>query len=371
MDQLDAVFRHYRRPDRPARIPGANISPDLLALREELPALFAAEIGAAELKVGDYRIAPSGEPNRSFPRIPWVGAFRKDVTRSATKGYYIVLLFREDLQGAYLSLNQGYTQFKEHFESQAVATRQVQESARNALRYVAPPHGFIRGPIDLAATGDLGQGYEAGAIVSRYYSARADIDEADFRTDFRTLLQLYEELVRRIGRNLVDALPPLPDEDFQEAAAAFAEGRAIRPYVPPPPGPVAPPSRRSGGGRAGGYQRSPSTSGAALLAAGFKCELDPNHRTFVSNSTRRNFVEAHHLIPMQFQEQFSASLDVLENIVALCPTCHRMLHHARRGERANALTSLLAARVAGLTGRGLTIETRELIELYKAEIVDE
>jgi 5-methylcytosine-specific restriction protein A len=41
--------------------------------------------------------------------------FNKDVTTTATKGLYVVYLFCEDMSAFYLSLNQGYTFFKNKF----------------------------------------------------------------------------------------------------------------------------------------------------------------------------------------------------------------------------------------------------------------
>ncbi|MDI5789132.1 DUF3578 domain-containing protein [Bacillus licheniformis] len=39
--------------------------------------------------------------------------FLKNLTTSATRGYYIVYLFSADGSGVYVSLNQGWTYFKE------------------------------------------------------------------------------------------------------------------------------------------------------------------------------------------------------------------------------------------------------------------
>jgi len=46
----------------------------------------------------------------------------------------IVLLSREDMQGCVLSLNQGYTRFKEAFGTDALAAVKIRESAAVALK---------------------------------------------------------------------------------------------------------------------------------------------------------------------------------------------------------------------------------------------
>jgi 5-methylcytosine-specific restriction protein A len=82
-------------------------------------------------------------------------------------------------------------------------------------------------------------------------------------------------------------------------------------------------------------------------------------------------VEAHHLIPIQFQEQFKVSLDVPENVVALCPICHRKLHHAQLGEKTKILSPLLTDRAKALKGRGLEISSENLVSFYRAKLEEE
>ena len=51
----------------------------------------------------------------NMAKIPWVCIFDTDITESATTGYYIVFLFKEDMSCVYLSLNQGFTHFKDKY----------------------------------------------------------------------------------------------------------------------------------------------------------------------------------------------------------------------------------------------------------------
>ena len=39
-------------------------------------------------------------------------------------------------------------------------------------------------------------------------------------------------------------------------------------------------------------------------------------------------MEGHHIIPVSRKESFTQDLDVVENILCLCPTCHRKIHLA-------------------------------------------
>src|SRR4051794_7588638 len=165
MQQLDLVYKNYssaarhivdgveqRRP-----VPG---KPDSVAeeqIRVVLPQLLSAAIKSNERALEDYRVYGwVGQPNRSFVKIPWVAALHRAITTSTTSGYYIVLLFREDMQGCALSLNQGYTEFKDAFGTDEIAAEKIRESAAVALTYLDLPPHFVKGPIDLGASRDLG-----------------------------------------------------------------------------------------------------------------------------------------------------------------------------------------------------------------------
>lgn len=74
------------------------------------------------------------------------------------------------------------------------------------------------------------------------------------------------------------------------------------------------------------YPRDPKNGAIALQRAGFKCEFNPEHESFVKASDGHNYTEAHHLIPMAQQGLFKNKLDTPANIVSLCCTCHRCIH---------------------------------------------
>lgn len=372
MEQLNAVYENYLETARPGqRVPGANASPDLRAIRRELPDLFTDQINQGGRAAQNYKVYGSvGQINFHHARIPWVGIFRREITTSAEHGYYIVLLFREDMNGCYLSLNQGYTQFKNAYGIDNLAARQVSLAANRLLDFIDVPPGFIEGRIDLGATRGLGIGYQNGAVVSKYYRREDAVDEAGFRGDLETLIEIYERLFRRVGRNVLDVLNPLNEDDFQEAATALARRQGRGKIQIPPPGPVAPPIRGNGRARSG-YRRNVAVSAIAIAQAGFRCEHNRDHITFLSEANHENFVEAHHLVPMQFQTDFEVSLDVPENVVALCPTCHRLLHHGRMREKSPVIRMLHNLRRDALAGRGVEVTENMLLEFYRAKAIDD
>lgn len=112
------------------------------------------------------------------------------------------------------------------------------------------------------------------------------------------------------------------------------------------------------------FQRSIQESARALEKAGFTCEVDPAHQTFISAASDRPYVEGHHLIPLSFQDQFEHSIDIKENIVALCPNCHRLLHHGTNNDKERILFNLWTERKDLILQRGIKVDTPTFLQFY-------
>lgn len=111
------------------------------------------------------------------------------------------------------------------------------------------------------------------------------------------------------------------------------------------------------------YIRSTTVRDAALLAANYQCERNSRHRTFTDAMTNRPYMEGHHLIPMRCQEHFEVSLDVEANVLCLCPTCHRLMHHGTNAERMRSFDMFYEQRAERLQKVGITASRNELREL--------
>ena len=66
-----------------------------------------------------------------------------------------------------------------------------------------------------------------------------------------------------------------------------------------------------------------------LMRAGYQCEINSEHTSFTT-SNGRQYVESHHIIPLKYQDQFDFNLDAVENLIALCPNCHKAIHYGSR-----------------------------------------
>tara|TARA_R110000787_G_scaffold282997_1_gene395309 strand:- start:345 stop:1523 length:1179 start_codon:yes stop_codon:yes gene_type:complete len=96
----------------------------------------------------------------------------------------------------------------------------------------------------------------------------------------------------------------------------------------------------------------------------FKCEIDRDHKTFINNN-EEVYMEGHHLIPMKAQKDFpTINIDRTENIVCICPTCHRMAHHGNRTTREKVLKLLYSERKKRLLEAGINISFQDLLNKY-------
>lgn len=92
------------------------------------------------------------------------------------------------------------------------------------------------------------------------------------------------------------------------------------------------------------FPRSAIIARQALEKASYQCEYDSAHKTFISPITKLYFMEAHHLIPLSVQKDFSTSLDHIYNIFSLCPNCHRKIHFGSVKDKEEILERLYGSR---------------------------
>lgn len=107
----------------------------------------------------------------------------------------------------------------------------------------------------------------------------------------------------------------------------------------------------------------------ALKNANFKCEFDGSHYTFLTDKGVP-YMEGHHLIPCtasnaeRFWSENKRNIDCPENIICLCPTCHRRIHFGRKDEKDAIIRDLYNKRKLSLQAADLDIAIEELLLLY-------
>ncbi len=102
----------------------------------------------------------------------------------------------------------------------------------------------------------------------------------------------------------------------------------------------------------------------SMNLSGFTCEYDQRHKLFISRFSKKPYLEAHHLIPISLQEEFTQTLDSVYNVFCLCPQCHRAVHHAEN-ELARGMLKKLSDKRPVLDN--YSINVTDLFSFYAVE----
>jgi len=164
----------------------------------------------------------------SWARVPWIAFLDQRETNSTQSGVYPVYLFREDLSGVYLALNQGIARFKDKHgipESRRILRERAEVVRETPTFDALKQSGFsLDTKMDLHATGGLQKDYEASAIGYKVYPRGEIPNDADLLNDLEQLLRAYDDylgqnLFREEETPLTTGTPGPPQNDFQIASA--------------------------------------------------------------------------------------------------------------------------------------------------------
>ncbi len=116
------------------------------------------------------------------------------------------------------------------------------------------------------------------------------------------------------------------------------------------------------------YPRDPQKRINALNRAGFVCEINPDHKSFISKRTNKPYMETHHLIPLEYWRSFDNNLDVEANIVCLCSNCHNEIHYGKYADK--LIRPLFMKREYELQEAGISIDLDDLLKMYNGEEIE-
>lgn len=183
----------------------------------------------------------------------------------------------------------------------------------------------------------------AGVAFGYQHRSHGPLRATDFsggeQTVWRALTRLgFEVDGADIAPSTGDATPTSdPDELAARATRLRRAARAQRRPLARPPGNSRPPRVPAQGNA---FVRDPWVVAFVLDRAGGYCELCKSEAPF-NRENGEPFLEVHHAKGLA-----EGGPDVVENAAALCPNCHRELHH---GHRRSARRETLYRNVPGLT----------------------
>ncbi len=167
----------------------------LISISHVLPGFLSHHLELNGKLSTDYHCFGSYcEADRNFARTPLVACRRRGTTKAKKGGYVVVLLFREDMAGCWLSINRGYEIYKRTMRGEQPVDCQIPLGANALPGLLTVPRPWVMGPIDLGASTEFGRCHEAGAAISRYFDAAQLPEEADFAAAFLQMIEWYDML---------------------------------------------------------------------------------------------------------------------------------------------------------------------------------
>ena len=136
-----------------------------------------------------------------WARVPWLAVFHQDETHTTQKGVYVIYLFREVMQGIYLTLNQGVTNSLDTHETGEKRYHKLHSKA-DQIRDRVPElekQGFqLDNKIDLKATSALGKSYSHSTIAHKYYPLGELPDDKTLLSDLDAALGAYQKYLKTL-----------------------------------------------------------------------------------------------------------------------------------------------------------------------------
>lgn len=257
-----------------------------------------------EIVSNQERYLVDSSPGKSqWTDTPWLAIFDRFVTTSAQNGYYPVFIFRDDMSGLYLTLNQGITEIRESHKKNAINKLKINAEAHRA-RIGRISSNFTEKDIILkllpTTNSDLPKFYQAGNIIAKFYSITDLPSNEVFEADIHQILEIYKALVYSEDKMI------LSDETNIRFDTKGFEKKQFRQHTR--------------------IERNQSLIKKVKKAQGYTCKACELNFTDKYGELGREFIEAHHLKPISELKEDIVELDAYEDFIVLCSNCHRMIH---------------------------------------------
>jgi len=200
-------------------------------------------------------------------------------------------------------------------------------------------------------------------LSSKFTIRIADYNPYMFRMQ-RCYLEKYPQLKSEItsyilSRKLIDGNEDIEQINIQNSNPASVEASATYSEMPDVKITISGVKQ---------IKKNPAIAKKVLNDNEYRCLCNIRHVTFMT-PTGNYYMEGHHLIPCTIEnsERFKAvsKLDREENIVCVCPNCHKAIHYGNTNVKTPLIELLYNMQLAKLNLVGLKISVDELLNLYK------
>ena len=193
-EHFQNILDHYIDGEKRVSI----TSPIYESLVTVIPSLLKLEFKRSDLRTK----GSMGNGNKGD--FPWISIRNVNISDSITHGLYIVYLFKKDMSGFYLTLDQGITYFAKTYG------RKKYEYVKKVVDYFQSHCGdeyFSKESINLGDTkkGSLGYGYEVTTILSKYYPSH-NFNDTELIRDLKHMMAIYDEIYKNMDNSSYDAV---------------------------------------------------------------------------------------------------------------------------------------------------------------------
>jgi len=247
--------------------------------------------------------------------------------------------------------NLGYDAVKLQMQSEQAGGAKWKFSTleRNENKYLSDPK-FIEFLIDNGIICDINKGKHRRPEY---------IIPADIKKKYRSRIEAFELTNESIITSVQesDEIEFAEEQSFRSAKILSAAELLARETKTPVP---------CSSGKSKRYKTDPDISKTALDIQKYECQCGGTaHFSFVRRDGITPYVEGHHVIPMKAQKDYPTdSLDIVDNIVGLCPNCHKKVHHGTESDVKSVLSKIYtSARISMLTKFGIA-DVDSLFDAY-------
>lgn len=261
-----------------------------------------------KLLLDKTRYKTVGSPGKgNWTDCPWLAILDTLITETPQKGYYPVFLFKSDMSGVYLSLNQGVTDVIENYKRNAKEVLKLRaEDFRAKLNYKASE---FTTEIKLKSNTTNAKHYEAGNIIAKYYPSSNLPNSFKLKSDIKEFLNLYENLT-------------YSDTSFSDHIEnKHFENKQIRLHWR--------------------IERNTNLSKKVKKIKGYNCEACKMNFKEKYGDLGEKFIEAHHLKPISELGIGKFKVDLENDFAVLCSNCHSMIHKLEDPSDLDALKKII------------------------------
>lgn len=133
----------------------------------------------------------------SMAYVPWLAILNTTHTTTPQKGVYIVILFRADMKGLYVTFNQGIGKSPEKTPTASDIERVHKKALMLRKKYPGlSSYGFfLDDEINLEGVSVAAKGYEKSTIAYKYYGRESLPTSKEIENDINHLLDAYDSFI--------------------------------------------------------------------------------------------------------------------------------------------------------------------------------